>query len=313
MMATTDAWRSIVDMPDEKAADLIRQDKIDVLVDLGGHTAGNRLLLFARKPAPVQATHFGYPNTTAVPGMDYRLTDVYADPPGMTEKLHTETLFRLPEMAWCYQPPPNTEVSDLPAPRTGRFTFASFNNLAKVSDDTVALWAQMLKKVPGSRLMLLAGTGTVGAQRVRDLFARNGVADAERLVWMARRPKDEYFRLYHEVDVALDPFPYNGGVTTCDALWMGVPLIALAGRTYVARQGVALLSNLKLPELIGQTPEECVAIAGRLANDLPYLSSLRAGLRERMRSSIIVDAGRFTRQLEDGYRALWRRYLAAGR
>jgi len=309
MKALADEWRPIASISDDQAAAQIRADAIDILIDLSGHTAGNRLLLFARKPAPIQITHFGYPNTTAVPGMDYRISDAYADPPGATEHLYTERVLRLPEIAWCWQPPEGTTVSELPAPKAGRITFASFNNLAKVTDEVVALWARILQAVPQSRLHLLSGMGSQGTRRVNDAFGRHGIG-TDRVTWMTRRPKDEYFRLYHDVDIALDPFPYNGGVTTCDALWLGVPVLALAGRSYVSRQGVSILANLGLQELVGETPEACVEIATRLASDLPRLKELRAGLRARMQNSVLTDTKRFTRQLEAAYRWLWQYHVS---
>jgi predicted O-linked N-acetylglucosamine transferase (SPINDLY family) len=320
-----DDWRNLAGVPDEQAATIICDDAVDVLVDLGGHTASNRLLLLARKPAPVQATLFGYPNTTAVPAVDYRISDPLADPPGQTEAFYTEAIFRLPEVAWCYQPGASPEVGPLPAlarglvvppsggrdaqPRdalppeggtTNRVTFGSFNNLAKVNEQVIALWARVLAAIPGSRLWLMRGRAAQGAARVVDLFARHGIA-ADRLELIARQPKEAYFQLYNQVDICLDPFPYNGGVTSCDALWMGVPLVALAGRTYVSRQGVSLMTHLGLPEFIAQTPDEYVQIAVRYATDLEALTAIRAGLRARMQRSTLVDAARYTRQLEAAY------------
>jgi predicted O-linked N-acetylglucosamine transferase (SPINDLY family) len=192
-------------------------------------------------------------------------------------------------------------------------TFASFNNLAKMTAEVITLWARVLLAVPYSRLSLLTGQGNVGAERVRSAFGQHGIP-AERLVLLPRRPKEQYWRLYHDVDMGLDPFPYNGCVTTCDTLWMGVPVIALAGKTCLSRQGVNLLSNLKLHEWIAETPDAYVAIARRWADDLGQLRSLRAELRERMRASPLVDAARFTRHLEEAYHNMWlrRRGLPAG-
>ncbi len=307
--ALADEWRPIAALSDDDTAALIRRDAIDILVDLSGHTAGNRLLVFARQPAPVQVTLFGYPTTTAVPGIGYRITDMHADPPGMTEAFCTERLVRLANVAWCYRPPEGTEVTPLPADTAGYVTFASFNNLAKTTDEALAPWAQILHAIPEARLQLLSGMGAPGTRRVNATLAKHGIS-AQRVTWMTRRPKDEYFRLYHDVDIALDPFPYNGGVTTCDALWMGVPVVALAGKSYVSRQGVSLLTNVKLTELIGATQEEYVQAAVALAHDLPRLRGLRGDLRERMRQSVLTDATRYTRQLEGAYRAIWQRYVS---
>jgi predicted O-linked N-acetylglucosamine transferase (SPINDLY family) len=301
------AWRDIAGLPDDAVAELIRADAIDILVDLAGHTAGRRLLVFARKPAPVQVAHFGYPNTTGLAAMDYRLTDSYADPPGQTEAFHTEELVRLPEVAWCYQPSPAPAVGPLPALAAGYLTFGSLNNLAKVTAQVMARWSDLLRAVPGSRLLLLTGAGPQTDQRLRDRFRQKGI-DSDRLLLMGRRPRDQYLELYRQIDIGLDPFPYNGGVTSCDALWMGVPMITLAGNSYASRQGVSLLSNLDLRDWIAQTPEEYVALAARRGKDLEDLQRLRSGLRERMQRSPLCDGARFTRRLEEAYRAMWRRW-----
>jgi predicted O-linked N-acetylglucosamine transferase (SPINDLY family) len=304
-----DAWRHIAGLPDDAVAELIRADGIDILVDLAGHTAGRRLLVFARKPAPVQVAHFGYPNTTGLAAMDYRITDPYADPPGQTEAFHTEELVRLPQVAWCCQPSAAPAVGPLPALATGYLTFGSLNNLAKVTPQVVALWSDLLRAVPHSRLLLLTGAGRQPDQRLRDRFRQDGI-DGDRLQLLGRLPRDQYLELYQQIDLGLDPFPYNGGVTSCDALWMGVPVITLAGRGYVSRQGVSLLSNLDLRDWIAQTPEDYVALAAHRGKDLEDLQRLRSGLRERMRLSPLCDGARFTRQLEEAYRAMWRRWSA---
>ncbi len=305
----SDAWRDIVALPDDGVAEQIRADGIDILVDLAGHTAGRRLLVFARKPAPVQMTHFGYPNTTGLAAVDYRITDPYADPPGRTEALHTEELVRLPEVAWCYQPSASPDVGPLPALAAGHMAFGSLNKLAKVTPQAVALWGRLLRAVPGSRLLLLAGAGGQTDRRLRDQFRRCGI-DGDRLQLLGRLPRDRYLELYRQIDIVLDPFPYNGGVTTCDAAWMGVPVITLEGNSYVSRQGVSILSNLDLRDWIAGSPEEYVALAARWAKDLEGLGQLRSGLRERMRRSPVCDGVRFTRRLEEAYRAMWRRRCA---
>lgn len=309
MQQTVDAWRSIIGLNDEDAAALIRADAIDILVDLAGHTAGNRLLLFARRPAPIQVTYFGYPSTTAVPGIDFRISDPYADPPGQTESHYTEQIIRLPEIAWCYQPPAGVEVGPLPADQSGRVTLGCFNNPAKVTDEVIALWARILHALPDARLMLLTGQGQLGNQRVQAAFTRHGIRG--RITWVPRQSPEEYLKLYHAVDLCLDPFPYNGGVTTCDALWMGCPVVALAGHTYAARQGVTLLSNAGLPELAAETPDAYVETAAWLAKDRPKLRRLRGELRCRMQKSPLTDAVRLTRHLEAAYRRMWEAWCAA--
>lgn len=300
-------WRSLVGIADEQAAELIRDDQIDILVDLAGHTGGNRLLVFARKPAPIQVSHFGYPDTTGLPTMDYRITDARADPPGMTERFYTEKLFRLPEVAWCYRPPEGPAVSDLPAFQKGHLTFGCFNNPAKVTVEAVTLWAKILTAVPGARLSLLACQGKESHERLYREWSRNGI-EPERVTLVAKKPHEAYLKLCESVDLGLDPFPYNGAVTTCDMVWMGVPVITLAGMVYVSRQGVSLLTHLGLPELIAETPDAYVEIATQLAHDWAKLRDIRMGLRGIMRRSTLTDAKCFTRQLEDAYRRMWSKW-----
>jgi predicted O-linked N-acetylglucosamine transferase (SPINDLY family) len=298
-----DLWRSLVGLSDEQAAEVIRRDGVDVLVDLAGHTGGNRLLVFARKPAPVQASYLGYLGTTGLPAIDYYITDAHADPPGLTEAHFQEQLVRLPECGMCYQPGPAPDVNpELPAGQSGQVTFACLNTLAKVSEEVLALWAQVLAAVPGSRLVLPTGAG------------RHGIAPERVLLLDRAANRFEYLKRYHDVDLCLDPFPYNGVTTTCDALWMGVPVLSLAGRTCVSRQGVRFLRNVGLDALIAETPADYVRLAAELAGDLTRLADLRRGLRERMRDSPLMDGPRFTRHLEAAYGDMWERWLArAGR
>jgi predicted O-linked N-acetylglucosamine transferase (SPINDLY family) len=300
-----DRWRTIAGQSDADVAERIRQDGIDILVDLAGHTAGNRLLVFARKPAPVQVTHFGYMHTSGLATMDYRLTDAWCDPPGMTERYHTEKLVRLPNIGWCYQPPACPEVGELPARRHGGITFSSLNNLAKVSAEAIAVWARILREVADSRLLILAGAGKGGDDRLRESFGRHDIGP-ERLTLVGRRSRADYFTLYKEVDITLDSFPYTGCNTTMDALWMGVPVVTLAGRNAMGRQGVAILQSAGLPELIAATPERYVAIAVERTGDLSALANLRAGLRQRLRDSPLTDAAGFTHRLEEAYQCMWR-------
>jgi protein O-GlcNAc transferase len=301
-----DHWRRIVGMSDAAAEAMIRADRIDILVDLSGHTADNRLPLFARKPAPLQTTWIGYPNTTGMSAMDYRISDANLDPPGMTERYHTEALVRLPASA-CFQPAAESpEVNDVPALTAGHVTFACFNNFTKVTDEAIGCWAQVLEAVPGSRLMLLIGdAGNAAArERVEQTFARHGVKP-ERLQLIGKRPLAEYLALHHGVDIALDPFPYNGGTTSVHSLWMGVPIITLAGQSPVSRVGVTILANVGLQELIAQSVAEYVAIARDLARDTERLCRIRAELRGRLQASPLIDAERLTRALEDAYRNMW--------
>lgn len=301
-------WRSLVNVPDAEAAELIRGDEIDILVDLAGHTNGNRLMVFARKPAPVQVTYLGYPGTTGLSAMDYRITDVLADPPGMTEEHHSEQLIRLPGCAWCYGPDSEALPGQSPAALRGGVTFGSFNNLAKVNDRMLRLWARILEAVPGSRLLLKsAGFLSMDArQRAREvLLSKSGISE-ERLDF--RGPEDSHeshLALYREMDIALDTFPYHGTTTTCEALWMGVPVVTLAGQSHVSRVGVSLLTNVGLPELVAESEDEYVRIAVELAGNAERLSSYRANLRDRMRGSQLLDAPSFTREIETAFRQMW--------
>lgn len=298
-------WRDILNVPDEEAEQLIRRDRIDLLLDMGGHTAGNRLALFARKPAPVQASHFGYMETSGLAAMDYRLTDAVCDPPGQTERYHTERLVRLPEILWCYRPNLDLEVNALPAASAGHVTLGMLNAFPKIAPAAIAVWARLLKRLPAARLMLLEGTTPQTGQRLRDAFAAHGIGE-DRLILEGKRGRDEYFRLFHRLDLLLDSFPYAGCNTTCDSLWMGVPVVTLAGQTCMARQGASPLAHLGLHDLIAGTVEEYEDAAARLAADLPRLAELRATLRSRMSRSTLMNPARFTRQLEEVYRWMWR-------
>jgi protein O-GlcNAc transferase len=309
LRSLADRWHDVVGWPDERVAGLVREEQIDILVDLAGHAGGGRLLVFARKPAPVQVAAFGYPGTTGLSAIDYRVTDSYLDPPGRSEAFYTEELVRLPETAWCYRPPAAPPVGPLPALRAARLTFASYNRLAKLTPAVIALWSQVLRALPGSRL-LLAASGSRGDDRIRHAFEQHGIG-RERVELRPRRPLDQYLELYQDVDIGLDPFPFTGGITTCDALWMGVPVLSLAGSTCVARQGVSLLSNAGLHDWIAQNPEEVVDLARRWAQDLPGLGRLRAGLRHALKRSPLLDGRRYTRHLEEAYRTMWRRWCAS--
>ncbi len=308
-----DGWRQIENMPDAEAAATIRQDNIDILVDLAGHSRGYRLPVFAYKPAPVQVTYLGYLNTTGVRSIDYRITDRYADPPGVADAYHVERLIRLPHSQWCYRPPAEMPTpSPLPAQARGYITFGSFNNFHKINDEVRKLWARLLVEVPGSRLLVLGVPKGECADRLREDFKRQGVS-AERLVICGQLNYLEYLRMYQEADIALDPFPFNGGTTTCEALWMGVPVITLAGQYGLARSGVSLLSVVGLNGLIAETPDGYIAAATQLAADLQQLNGLRVTLRERMGKSPLMDAPGFTHSLEIAYRDIWHAWCAQER
>ena len=310
LAALMDRFHSTVGLPDADFADLIRRDQIDILVDLAMHTAGNRLLVFARKPAPVQVTWLGYPGSTGLTAIDYRLSDPYLDPPGADESVYSETTLRLPDCFWCYQPaidrPP--EVSTLPVLATETITFGCLNNFCKVSAPTLSTWAAILRAVPTATLLLHAREGTHRPHLLERLAREN--VDPARLRFADFVPTDKYFTQYHHIDIALDTFPYCGGTTSCDALWMGVPVVTLAGQTAVSRGGSSILSNLGLTELIAHSTDEYIRIAASLATDLPSLVALRTSLRTRMEASPLMDAPRFARGVESAYRRIWQHWCA---
>ncbi len=402
-----DAWRDIAALSDDAAAELIRRDGIDILVDLCGHMPFNRLPLFARRPAPVQVTYLGYPATTGMASMDWRITDSRHDPilndsvgsaqgtdlltgeqqadrsalrtlqdsgggalneprpsgsgggptdsltlaarpehrsesvrgadptrvayAGGTDRFHTERLARIEGGCWCYRPDDEgPAVNDLPALSGGAsrdreeavvpaedraqtlaarqapsrpFTFVMFNRLVKVTPAIVRLWTGIVSATPNSRLMFLATERGDLQDSTLELFLREGFP-MERLVSVGRRARRQYMELFHRADLALDTFPYAGHTTTCDALWMGVPTVTLAGRTHVSRAGLAVMQSVGLGEFVAGSPDEYVAIATRWANDLPGLRELRAGLRQRMASSPLCDPQRLTRGIESAYREM---------
>jgi predicted O-linked N-acetylglucosamine transferase (SPINDLY family) len=312
-VATGGGWRDTYALTDQQFAELVRRDRIDILIDLTLHMAHNRLLAFARKPAPVQATYLGYPHTTGLEAMDYKISDVHLDPEGLTERFHTERIIRLPETFFCCSPESDAPpVGALPARSSGFVTFISLNTLMKTSPPCVEAWARILRDTPGSRLMLVAG-GLGGAQtqqRVRDRFARHGI-DADRLEMLELRGVAGGWDALARADVALDCFPYSGGTTTANCLWMGVPVVTLAGQSPVGRQGVSFNSNVGLAELIAPDADEYVRVAVNLANDLDRLATIRAELRPRMADSAITDGPRFVRNLEAAYRSMWTAWCAS--
>ena len=301
-------WRECAHLTDEALAEQILGDRIDILVDLTGHTERNRLLAFARKPAPIQITWNGYANTTGMSAMDYRITDALADPPGMTEHLHTEQLIRMPEVYMVFRAPDaSPAVNDLPAARSGGVTFGSFNALSKLTPQVVQTWSRILAAVPGAKLLLATLPAGRTRERVGEMFAAHGL-DSSRLELHGRLPLREFLALHHRADIALDPFPFSGTTTTCHSLWMGLPVVTLAGKSHVSRVGVSMLTNLGLTGMIADSVDDYVHIATGLAGDLGRLRALRGGLRERMLNSPLTDAGRFTRYLEDRYRQIWTRW-----
>ncbi len=304
---TSDRWRSLAGLPDEAAAAVVAADGIDILVDLSGHTARNRLPLFARRAAPVQATWLGYWGTTGLSAMDVILSDTTTILPG-EEGDYAERVVRLPGSRFCFAP-----IDDAPLPATppctrGRPpTFGSFNNLAKVGPEVVRLWARVLHAAPGSRL-LLKWASLVDDDMRRHLtarFAELGIG-AERLELRGRSSHLSTLEQYGDVDVALDPFPFSGGLTSCDALWMGVPVVTLPGEAPQSRQTAGFLQAIGTAGWVARTPEEYVSVALSLVSDPEALRGIRLTLRDRMAASPLCDAPSFTRGLEDAYRAMWR-------
>jgi protein O-GlcNAc transferase len=303
-------WRNIRDLPDEQVADRIRADQIDILVDLTMHSGDNRLLVFARKPAPIQMTWLAYPGTTGLTAIDYRLTDPYLDPPGQFDAFYAEASIRLPDTFWCYTPIAQTPVSPLPARQNGCLTLGSLNTFCKINTDTLRLWASVLKAIDRSKLLLLAPEGS-SRRWVMSTLAQEGIA-SHRIEFIGRQVRGAYLETYHRIDIGLDTLPYNGHTTSLDALWMGVPIVSLVGHTVVGRAGLSQLTNLGLSDLIAHTPAEYVRIAAQLASDMQRLSELRATLRPRMEQSPLMDAARFARGLQTVYRAIWHQWLKNG-
>ena len=309
LMGLADSARNIAAINDIDAAELVRSDGIDILVDLAGHTSRGRLGLFGLKPAPVQVNYLGYPNTSGIDAMDWRLTDVHADPPGDGNEFHSERLARLPETFLCFRPPEEApEVQAPPHLKKGHLTFGSFNVLSKITREVIAVWAALLHRVPLSRLLLKAtGLSDSRAQgRLLDEFAHHGVGQ-ERLALL---PMDSDFGThlsrYHEVDIGLDPFPYNGTTTTLEALWMGVPVITIAGDRHSARVGASILVNVGHEELIAGNVDEYQALAADLGSDSGRLTRLRGVMRKHVAASPVRKEAGFTRTLENEYRKMWR-------
>jgi len=301
------AWRDIGGMDDTTALAMLRADELDIAVDLSGHTGGHRLGLFAQRIAPVQATWLGYPNTTGVPAMDFRLTDAWADPPGMTESLHTEALARLPSGFLAYHPRPEApDVASPPFRARGHVTFGCFSNPAKLSDACLALWAHVLAATPGSRFLAKAkGLDDPRAEaRFRTRFAAAGgdVARLDISGWEG--DFESHLRRYADVDIALDSHPYHGTTTTCEALWMGVPVVTLAGAAHVSRVGVSLLARVGHPEWVAGNRDEYLRIAAELASDLDALADRRATLRGEVRASALTNVRQLARELEEVYSSL---------
>jgi predicted O-linked N-acetylglucosamine transferase (SPINDLY family) len=308
-----DVWHRVGERSDAELAEFIRVLRIDILVDLAGHTAHNRLLVFARRPAPIQVGWFGYMNTTGLTAIDYRLTDGGLDPPGASDHFYTEKLFRLPSAA-CFQPDPTSpEVAELPAERTGYVTLASVNQWTKVTEATKDLWAQILAGAPTARFIVIARGGSDADVReaIVSEFVARGVA-AHRIDVMDFLPLRAFLRFLNNVDIALDPFPYGGGTTTLHCAWMGVPIVTLESDSELGRSTPGILRVLELSELVADDTNRYLCIALELVTDVPRLARIRRELRPKFRQSALTDALPLTRSVEQAFRTMWQEYCHKG-
>jgi predicted O-linked N-acetylglucosamine transferase (SPINDLY family) len=307
LMGVADHWRDVSALSDDQVLHLIQQDQIDILIDLAGHTDRNRLPMLSRKPAPVQVSWLGYPSTTGLRAMDYRLTDLQADPPGSADIFHTEKLVRLEHGFLCYEPPidaPNS--TETPAIKNGFVTFGSFNNLAKINSDVLHAWCEILRRVPGAKLVLKApGLGYSSSKdTILSAVRRQGI-EAHRVECLGQLAEiDKHLGMYNRIDIALDTFPYNGTTTTCEALWMGVPVVSFAGNRHASRVGASILNTVGLHNYVALNRDAYVDLAVGLAGDQDTLSAIRQGMRDRMRHSPLMDAAHFCEKLENHYRKM---------
>ncbi|MBI5590630.1 MAG: tetratricopeptide repeat protein [Deltaproteobacteria bacterium] len=319
MMANADQWRNIFRMSDDQVFQSIQKDQIDILVDLAGHSGNNRMKLFARKPAPVQVAYLGYPNTTGLPTMDYRISDATADPPELADPYYTEKLIRLPGGFLCYHPSLGSpDVSDTPCLKNGYITFGSFNNRAKINSKVISLWSNIMKCINNSRLILKSSISSDQStkQDLLSLFVQNGI-ETDRIEILPYLPFGEHLKQYLRVDIALDTFPYNGTTTTCEALWMGVPVITLAGNTHASRVGASILGQIAFHQGIAESENDYVQKALALSGDTDFLQSWRMLCRRKMQASSLMDENGFVMKLEAAYRRIWQawcgRMIAEGR
>jgi protein O-GlcNAc transferase len=309
LRTNADDWRDVWRLTDDALIELIRTDRIDILVDLSGHTASNRLAVFARRAAPVQVSYLGYPSSTGLAMMDHRITDAVTDPPVPADDWHCERLLRLPDTQWCFRPfGMPAAPGPLPAREAGFIMFGSFNNLTKASDTLLRCWVKILVKLPTSRLRLTRVRSAQRAAEILALFGQSGVAP-ERIECVPYANNPPYGQQFTGVDIALDNYPYNGVTTTCESLYVGVPVISLHGRNGVSRSGLSLLGALGLGELAASTPEQYVEIAVALGSDLSRLEQLRSSLRARFERSSLRDEKRFTAKFEELLRTAWQQHL----
>jgi predicted O-linked N-acetylglucosamine transferase (SPINDLY family) len=312
LRARVETWREIYGMDDAATEAQVRADGIDILVDLAGHTNGNRLGVFARKPAPVQLTMLGYPFSTGMRAMDFRLTDAVADADARAAAWNREQLLVMPDSLWCFRPwPEMPEITPLPAAANGYPTFVSLNNPGKLNDGVLETWAEILTRLPQARLRLMLFRPGPASERVLARLVQLGVEPA-RIVTHERAPSREFWRQSQASDIALDPFPCNGGATTCESLWLGLPVVALVGDHFVARASCSILSAATLGELACPDRNAYVERACALAQDTAALAGMRAGMRERLRASPLLDETRYVSAFESLLLRAWdQRYPTA--
>jgi predicted O-linked N-acetylglucosamine transferase (SPINDLY family) len=310
LIAASDHWHFVHQLSNQDLVDVIKRDRIDILVDLSGHTGKNRLLVFAQKPAPIQITWLGYPDTTGLSAIDYRFTDSIADPVGVADSLHSEKLVRLPRGFLCYQGDTTAlESKTLPKKKQGYITFGSFNNLLKVTPQVIKVWSKILHQVPDSKLLLKYNQIAYSAERYLKLFAQEGIT-GDRLKFYGKLPNfKHHLELYNSIDLCLDPFPYNGATTTCESLWMGVPVVTLSGDRHVSRVGASILTCVGLTDFIAKDIDDYIKIAVAKSANENDLESTKKGLREKMQSSQLCDAKLFASEVEHAYRDMWQYYL----
>ena len=305
-----DVWRDIAGLNDLEAAKRIHADRIDILVDLSLHTGGNRLGVFAKRPAPIQITYLAYCGTSGLRAMDYRISDIYIDPMSADLGCYSEKTVRLANSYWCYGGFIDTpDISPLPALASDRVTFGCLNQLPKISHRCLDVWLDILRSIPSAHLLLLSPEGEARVA-ISAYCAQRGI-DASRLEFTVRQGINDYYKTYSRIDIALDPFPFGGGITTCDALWMGVPVVTLYGRTAVGRGGGSILSHMGLNGLIAENSAEYIRIVVGLAEDLPRLNYLRWTLRRRMERSPLRDIEGHARDVEGAFRRIWYDWCAS--
>jgi protein O-GlcNAc transferase len=309
---TAEHWRSIKDLNDQAVVELIIKDNIDILIDMAGHTSNNRLTVFSYKAAPIQISWLGYPNTTGINAINYRFTDEIADPVGESDQFYSEQLIRLPHGFLCYQGDETIPMQQqLPAIKNGYITFASFNNLSKINNLVINVWSKILNALPESKLVLKSKffTNSEIKSRYLNLFAKQGIEISRIRLLSFLAKKEDHLGMYNTIDIGLDPFPYNGTTTTCEALWMGVPTITLKGNRHSSRVGTSIMTHIGLEEFIAKDEQEYINIAIQLANNTLCLANIRAHLRQQLQDSTLCDSDQFAQDIEGVYANLYEKQL----